>query len=153
VPPSACHAVSSEPSYIVRAARWPEDAPALRAIRARVFVIEQGVPEHLEWDGRDESAIHLLAETGNGVAIGTARLLADGRLGRMAVLPEYRGRGVGSLLLQEALQRARAAGHPCLRLHAQSQVVDFYRRFGFEPVGEPFEEAGIPHRAMQLAIQ
>lgn len=145
--------MSNDPSYIVRPAHWPEDAPALRAVRARVFVVEQGVPERLEWDGRDESAVHLLAETADGVAIGTARLLADGRLGRMAVLPEYRGRGVGSLLLQEALKLARGANHPCLHLHAQSQVVDFYRRFGFEPVGEPFEEAGIPHRAMRLAIQ
>jgi predicted GNAT family N-acyltransferase len=137
----------------IRQASWPQDETALRHVRARVFVAEQGVPEHLEWDGKDPEAVHLIAETAGGVAIGTARLLPGGRLGRMAVLPDYRGQGVGSALLRDALVLARQRGLDALSLHAQLQVVAFYQRFGFETVGDCFEEAGIPHQAMRLTVQ
>jgi predicted GNAT family N-acyltransferase len=139
--------------FHVRQASWSRDAPSIRAIRSRVFVTEQGVPAHLEWDGKDPQALHLLAETPDGRAIGTARLLADGRLGRMSVLPGYRRCGVGSELLKAALLLARQHGIGRVSLHAQIPVVPFYERFGFRPVGAPFEEAGIRHRAMHLAVQ
>jgi predicted GNAT family N-acyltransferase len=142
-----------QPPFRIRQASWPRDEAALRRVRAQVFVAEQGVPEHLEWDGKDPEAVHLIAETAGGLAIGTARLLPGGRLGRMAVLPDYRGRGVGSALLKQALVTARQQGLGTLRLNAQIQVVPFYERFGFETVGERFEEAGILHQAMRLAVQ
>lgn len=118
-----------------------------------MFVTEQGVPEQLEWDGKDAQAVHLIAETASGMAIGTARLLAGGRIGRMAVLANYRGQGVGSALLKQVLRLARQQGLRTLSLHAQIQVVPFYRRFGFEVVGDSFEEAGITHQAMRLTVQ
>jgi predicted GNAT family N-acyltransferase len=139
--------------FHVRQASWPQEEPALRSIRSRVFTAEQGVPEHLEWDGKDAQAVHLIAETTSGVAIGTARLLPGGRLGRMAVLRAYRGQGVGSALLREALRVARQHGLDSLTLHAQVQVMPFYQRFGFEVVGNCFKEAGIPHQAMRLTVQ
>jgi predicted GNAT family N-acyltransferase len=111
------------------------------------------VPQDLEWDGRDTQAVHLLAQMPGGEAVGTARLLDDGRLGRMAVLPEYRGLGIGSALVQRALSLASERGVGRVFLHAQVGVVSFYRRFGFEPVGDVFEEAGIAHQTMQLAVQ
>lgn len=141
------------PAFHVRQAHWPQDESALCSVRARVFIAEQGVPEQLEWDGKDAQALHLLAETRDGVAIGTARLLPDGRLGRMAVLAGYRGRGVGRALLEQALQLARRQRLPAVTLHAQIQVVPFYQRFGFEPIGGVFMEAGISHQAMRLTVQ
>lgn len=154
--PRACGTLPDmqpRPPIRIRQASWSEDEAALRRVRARVFVAEQGVPEHLEWDGRDSEAVHLIAETASGAAIGTARLLAGGRLGRMAVLPDYRGQGVGSALLRYALLLARQQGIGTLRLNAQIQVMPFYQRFGFVTVGERFEEAGIPHQAMRLTVQ
>jgi predicted GNAT family N-acyltransferase len=142
-----------QPPFRIREASWSRDEAALRRVRARVFVVEQGVPEELEWDGRDAQAVHLIAETAGGLAIGTARLLPGGRLGRMAVLPDYRGQGVGSALLKQALVLAGQQGLGTLRLNAQIQVVSFYQRFGFETVGKRFEEAGIPHQAMRLTVQ
>lgn len=136
------------PAYRIRLARWPEDRAAIRSVRHRVFVVEQGVPESLEWDGRDGEALHLLALDGAGEAVGTARLLPEGRIGRMAVLPGHRGRGIGGRLLQTLLEEARRRGLDRLELHAQCQVVDFYRRYGFLPIGEEYLEAGIPHRRM-----
>lgn len=105
------------------------------------------MPPEMEWDEFDELSRHVIAEA-QGSAIGTGRLLPDGHIGRMAVLPAWRGRGVGSALLGTLLELAHAAGHERAMLNAQVRAVAFYRRFGFEPAGEEFLEAGIPHIAM-----
>jgi len=137
------------PDFSILLTDWAHDAPKLAAIRRTVFIDEQGVPEALEWDADDAGAVHLLAVDGEGRAIGCARLLTDGHLGRMAVLPPWRGRGVGRALLAAALDAARTRGHTMLRLSAQTQAAGFYARAGFVAVGSEYEEAGIPHVAMQ----
>ena len=136
--------------FSVRRADWSRDRAALRAVRQRVFVAEQSVPAELEWDGEDEGARHLLAVDAEGQAIGTARLLPSGQIGRRAVLPAWRRRGVGSALLAAALVIATEPGRPAPFLNAQTAVLDFYRRHGFVPEGGEFMEAGIPHCHMVL---
>ena len=128
---------------------WASHRERLTAIRSAVFVVEQGVPEHLELDGEDESARHFLALSAAGEDIGCARLLPSGQIGRMAVLPAHRRCGVGALLLQAAVAAAEAAG--CLRcfLHAQINAEAFYRRAGFIPQSETFMDAGIEHIEME----
>ena len=138
--------------YTVRSARWPEDADALRGIRYRVFVVEQAVPEALEWDGRDAACLHALAHDEQGEVIGCGRLLPDGHIGRMAVVPTWRGKGVGSALLQHLVEVAAAAGHAEVALNAQTHAVPFYTRLGFVPDGPVFMEAGIPHQAMRRVL-
>lgn len=139
--------------FSVGLARWPDDRDALAAVRERVFVREQGVPPALEWDEHDSHAIHLIARDRHGSAIGTARLLPGGQIGRMAVLPQQRGRGVGTRLLAEVLDVARARGLASVFLNAQVQVRDFYARHGFTVTGDVFEEAGIPHVRMVLRFR
>jgi predicted GNAT family N-acyltransferase len=136
----------------VRPARWPDDESAIRAIREAVFVVEQGVPAELEWDGRDAHCAQVLALDSRGNPIGTARMLPDGHIGRMAVLAPWRGQGVGRALLGKLLRLAAAQDLEKVWLHAQTRAADFYRRQGFRVVGESFEEAGIPHVAMILHI-
>ena len=134
----------------IRCADWhdPTDHERLSAIRRAVFIVEQQVPEALEWDDDDATATHLLAiDPASGEAVGTARILPDGKIGRMAVLQPWRGRGIGRTLLREAIARSRRKPF----LHAQVQAIDFYRAEGFIPTGEPFDEAGIPHRLMIMA--
>lgn len=138
--------------FVVRAADWVADGAVLRAIRTEVFVAEQRVPAELEWDADDERARHVLALTADGGPVGTGRLLADGRIGRMAVLRPWRGKGAGGALLAELLRIARATGLDDLALHAQVHAIGFYARYGFEPEGETFLEAGIPHRAMRRRL-
>jgi predicted GNAT family N-acyltransferase len=133
--------------FSVRAADWNLDRPALRAVREQVFVREQAVPIELEWDEFDPLCQHVVAEAA-GQAIGTGRLLPDGHIGRMAVLKSWRGRGVGSALLETLLRLARDRGIRRVRLNAQSRAVAFYRRHGFVTEGEEFLEAGIRHRSM-----
>jgi len=138
--------------YSVRVADWSRDEAALSAVRRVVFMEEQGVSAELEWDGLDADARHLLALDGAGNAIGTARLLPDGHIGRMAVLKPWRGHGVGTALLRAALELARAQGWPAVELSAQTHAIAFYARHGFTPYGEEFMDAGIPHRQMRLSL-
>lgn len=116
-------------------------------VREAVFIHEQHVPEELEWDGEDEGALHALAVDENGNVIGTGRLLSDGHIGRMAVLPQWRGRGVGKEILLELLHYCKQ--HSLMPyLDAQTHATGFYRALGFMEEGEEFMDAGIPHRRM-----
>lgn len=139
-------------SFIIRILAWPEAKPLARPVRRKVFVEEQGVPVALEWDEWDERSDHAVAVDGSGHAIGTARLLPDGRVGRMAVLKPWRGQGIGAALLSAMIEQARRRAFAQVTLHAQTRAAGFYRRFGFSERGEKFSEAGIPHVEMTLDL-
>jgi len=138
--------------FTVRILAWREALPLARPVRDKVFIEEQRVPRELEWDEWDESCDHAVAVDAAGNAIGTARLLPDGRIGRMAVLKERRGKGVGAALLRAMLDRARERSMTRAVLHAQVRAAGFYRRFRFRERGEEFLEAGIPHVEMTLEL-
>jgi len=131
---------------------WEELRADLLQIRYRVFVHEQGVPLELEQDAQDPRALHLLAWSEERKAVGCARLLPDGQIGRLAVLPTWRRRGIGSALLRELIHCARARGQDAVFLHAQCAAESFYRRFGFVVSSGVFKEAGVDHKRMQLPL-
>ncbi|HEV7928568.1 MAG TPA: GNAT family N-acetyltransferase [Nitrosospira sp.] len=135
-------------TYTVRVANWHDDSASLKLVREAVFILEQGISLELEWDGLDAECIHVLAADARLRPIGTARLLPDGTIGRMAVLKEWRRQGVGSALMERLLGEARDRQIREVTLNAQVYVTAFYRKFGFEAVGEEFMEAGIPHMRM-----
>jgi predicted GNAT family N-acyltransferase len=128
--------------------RWSEALPLARPVREAVFIVEQNVPRELEWDQWDERSIHALALDANGSVLGTARLLPDGHLGRMAVLAEHRAKGIGTALARALIEQAASQGIVEIVLSAQTHAVGFYRRLGFIERGPCFEEAGIPHVEM-----
>jgi predicted GNAT family N-acyltransferase len=130
---------------------WATLGEEATAIRHAVFVIEQQVPLELELDEMDACSLHVVAYRGER-AIGTARLLPDGHIGRMAVRKEWRGAGVGSRLLKALMQAAQSRGDRLVRLNAQRQAQDFYARHGFVQQGEEFLDAGIPHIAMHCRL-
>ncbi len=136
----------------IRIVTWREEAASIRAVREAVFVREQGIPERLEWDGLDPECIHVLAEDRRLRPVGTGRLAPGGRIGRMAVLAGWRGRGVGTGLLEMLLRAAGEAGHGQVYLHAQLPVRAFYARHGFRCEGPPFREAGIEHVRMARGL-
>ena len=135
----------------IEAVDWPDRRDDLRAIRKSVFIEEQHVPKELEWDGLDPGCTHVLATIG-ATPVATARLTPQGQIGRMAVLREFRGRGIGSQLLAAVVEQARRAGHTEVFLHAQVSVIGFYERHGFVAEGENFMDAGIEHRTMRLSL-
>lgn len=137
--------------FEVRLVPWSVEGERLSAVRRQVFIDEQGIPADMAGDAHDELATHVLATSVNGEAIGCGRLLADGQIGRMAVLKPWRGKGVGQALLQVLLSASgKPAGRADVWLMAQASAIEFYRRQGFVADGEPFVEAGIPHQKMKL---
>ncbi|MBY6154701.1 GNAT family N-acetyltransferase [Vannielia litorea] len=125
------------------------------AVRIAVFVKEQGVPAKLENDALDAGARHLLA-TRDGRPVGTARVMHEGKtgkIGRVCVLKELRGTGLGLALMQAALDKLRGMGGiERVQLGAQTSALPFYTRLGFAPFGEVFDSVGIPHVMMERAL-
>jgi predicted GNAT family N-acyltransferase len=134
---------------VVKILPWADARTAAQCIREAVFVAEQGVPREIELDDWDERCEHALAYDASGRPVGTGRLLPDGHIGRMAVLRESRGQGVGGEVLEALIERARERGMRCVALNAQTHAAPFYARYGFIVAGETFMEAGIPHVAME----
>lgn len=138
--------------FRVERVTWKDAENDLRMLRDLIFIREQKVPPELEWDGEDENCVHLLARDGKNRAIGTARMTADGQIGRMAVLRAWRNKGVGSTMLTALTTIARARQLPSVKLNAQTQVIGFYKRHDFESHGVEFMDAGIPHQHMVRSL-
>lgn len=127
---------------------WNSSKAQLTFVRRQVFIIEHGIDEQDEWDDKDKSAVHFVAFGTTAVPIGVCRLTEDGQIGRLAVLPNYRQQGNGTLLLRKALQVAREMELKEVYLHAMVDVQTFYHAHGFETDGRIFMEAGKPHVKM-----
>ena len=152
--------------FHVEATSWDADLRDLRAVRGQVFVIEQHVPIEDEWDALDEKSHHVIARDARGQPIGTGRLVPPrtpagdsdrpataASIGRMAVLVDWRGHGVGAAILRLLLEQARSLGYTAVELHAQSHAIEFYAGFGFEAYGDEFDECGITHRMMRRRLE
>ena len=143
-----------EPPVTLREARWPDQRDELQAVRRRVFIEEQGVPEQDEWDDADARARHVLAVDGRSAApVGTGRLEPGGKIGRVAVLAPHRGAGIGAAIVRRLVNHATELGYEAVYLHSQTAAAGFYRRLGFQAEGPVFEEVGIPHVRMRLGIE
>jgi predicted GNAT family N-acyltransferase len=139
--------------FTVSLVSWHDAEPLLRVVREAVFIREQGVSEELEWDGLDADCRHALALSLQGEAIGCGRLLANGHIGRVAVLPQWREQRVGTAIMESLLAEARAQELPRVDVDAQTQAMPFYQRLGFVEQGEEFMDAGLPHIGMVLEFQ
>ena len=144
--------MSANATFAIRTTRWTDAESPLRSVRHAVFVVEQHVPESLEWDDADAVSLHALAVDAAGKPIGCARLLPDGHIGRVAVLAAWRRRGVGHALVARLIDEARGRGDARVIVNAQVDAMAFYARYGFVATGDVFEEAGIPHRIMERAL-
>lgn len=138
--------------FTVSLISWHDGAPLLKSVREAVFIQEQGIPVELEWDGLDESCRHALALSHQGDAIGCGRVLSDGHIGRIAVLPAWRKQKVGTAIMEALLNYARSHDYPQVNVDAQTYAVPFYQRFEFVEQGEVFQDAGLPHIKMHLKL-
>lgn len=138
--------------FTVSLVGWHDGEPLLRSVREAVFIREQGVPEEMEWDGLDEGCRHALALNLNGGAIGCGRIMADGHIGRIAVLPEWRKQKVGTAIMEALLDYAREHDYKQVDVNAQTNAVQFYRNFDFVEQGDVFMDAGLPHIKMRLKL-
>jgi predicted GNAT family N-acyltransferase len=132
--------------------KWIDSLSQLKNIREKVFIQEQKVTPQLEWDGMDEKAIHFLVFN-DKAAIGCARAIVikdHMQLGRMAILKEYRGQGIGGALIEKAMTIAKLNQLSAIYISAQCHAIDFYKKFGFEVTSDIYLDAEIPHRDMTL---
>ncbi|HTY02488.1 MAG TPA: GNAT family N-acetyltransferase [Rhodocyclaceae bacterium] len=138
--------------YDVEDGDWTRLGSLVGPVRESVFVREQGVPADMEYDDWDLHSLHAMARGPGGEPIGTGRLLPDGHIGRVAVLPAWRGKGVGEALMTRLMNEAMRRGNRSVVLNSQASAIDFYRKLGFEPQGPGFMEAGIPHQEMVCSL-
>ncbi len=139
-------------AYRIETTTYNQHLNGIQHVRRKVFIEEQGIDSALEWDEHDASATFAVAINEQNLVIGTARLLSHGKIGRMAVLMEYRRQGVGTALLRHLMMLARQLGYQQVALSAQQSVMEFYRRQGFVAIGPPHVEVGIPHQNMQCVF-
>ena len=144
--------MKEEHGYELRLLDWDEAGAQAMPLRMAVFVVEQGVPAELERDEFDAVSRHALVETAAGEVIATSRLLPDGHIGRMAVLKAWRNRGIGGLMLDGLMMKAKERGDTEVALSAQVHAVPFYRAHGFVAEGDEYLEAGIRHQAMKRRL-
>ena len=130
---------------------WHKDEAHLRAVRTPVFVEEQHVTPEFEWDEIDATAIHLLASL-NGEPIGCLRIIDYYKIGRMAVLKQYRGIGLGTSLLLGAVEICKKYGSKQVALSAQTHAITFYEKAGFKQISGEYCDVDIPHVDMLLTI-
>lgn len=140
-------------NFTICTVTWHDAEPLLRAVREAVFIREQCVPEELEWDGLDEGSHHVLALSNAGQAIGCGRILPNAHIGRIAVMHEWRGKKVGTAILEGLLAYAGNRGYKEVDLDAQVHALPFYLRFGFIPEGDEFMDANIPHRKIRMKLE
>ncbi|MFH8380936.1 GNAT family N-acetyltransferase [Kitasatospora sp. NPDC018058] len=149
----------------IRVAEGEADLTLVRDVRREVFIVEQNVPEELEYDEYDRTSVHLLAVAADGAALGTGRLIfgeqalkltggVEGRvlLGRLAVVAAARGTGLGAELVRAIEAAGLERGAVEVELHAQVQALGFYERLGYVAEGPVYDDAGIPHRTMTRAL-
>ncbi|CAH6841009.1 GNAT family N-acetyltransferase [Vibrio chagasii] len=128
-----------------------ENEQSIRSIRENVFINEQSIAPEIEFDGLDSSAIHAVV-TVDGKPVGTGRILSDGHIGRIAIMRDFRGQGLGSKIVLSLIDEAKKSGYKRVYLGSQKQAIDFYTKLGFTPFGEEFMEAGIVHLSMEKAL-
>ena len=138
-------------SNTVRELDWSREGDRVKPLREKVFTEEQQVDPSIQWDNRDNEARHAVIEA-DGTIVAYGRLLPDGKIGRLAVARELRGTGLGRQVLDALIAMAREDGLDAVYLHAQAHATEFYSKAGFQPEGDVFEEAGIPHQGMRLPL-
>ena len=132
----------------IKTVNFKENFSEIEKIRTSVFIKEQNVPIELEWDEFDNDSTHVIAYY-DSKPVGTARLLNDGHIGRMAVLKAYRNRKIGENMLKYILELANTKAIDNIELSAQSHAVGFYKKYGFVVTSDVYMDAGIPHYTMQ----
>jgi predicted GNAT family N-acyltransferase len=143
--------MSWQDGLVLRTGSWQALGADAGSVRRAVFVVEQGVPDALEWDEWDERSVHVVAYR-DAEPVGTGRLLPDSHIGRMAVLPACRRQRLGARILTRLVEIAAARGDAAVVLSAQSYVCAFYAAHGFEAEGDEYLEVGIPHRRMRRPL-
>lgn len=144
--------IKQNSEFTLQVGSWDSLKKGAQYVREIVFICEQNIPAELEMDAMDINCIHAVVSDGRGQAIATGRLLPDAHIGRMAVLKEFRGLGIGYSVLDALCNQAKQRGYAVVRLNAQIGAENFYTKYGFLREGEEFIEANIAHISMVKSL-
>ena len=139
----------------VKLAQTEQEKELAFDIRKKVFVEEQGIPLHLEIDEFDQTATHFVVlEADEPIAAARIREIESnvGKIERVCVLSEHRRKHLGVLLMNALEEHAKQKGWKKLKLNAQTNAIPFYEKLAFQVNSPEFDDAGIPHRAMEKEI-
>lgn len=143
-------------NVIIKIAKYPEEFSLIKTVRKQVFQEEQKVPFELEFDGKDDQSIHLLAYV-EKQAIATTRIRKISpnqvKIERLAVLPKFRRKGIAKKLMIKALEIIETNDYQEIVIHAQEYIKKLYQKLGFIQIGNSFIEAGIIHVKMAKKIK
>jgi predicted GNAT family N-acyltransferase len=140
--------MNGERNFSITLADWETRKNDISGIRTKVFIKEQKIPFDEEFDDEDLTAVHVLACTVENIVAGTARLLNNRKIGRVAVLKDWRGKGIGREMVLYLMDLAKSRGATQIELDAQHHAVSFYEKMGYRVTGGEFLDAGIPHFKM-----
>ena len=137
---------------------YGDDLSEVFAIRRKVFVEEQKIPDSIEFDGYDSEAMHVIVyeEAGSKIAVATGRIIYNGQdcqIGRVAVLKEFRGKKYGDFTVRMLLNKAFTAGINEVTINCQQSAEEFCSKIGFHRVGCNFTEAGISYCKMIINVK
>jgi len=138
--------------FVIQSGPWSQLQHDAKLIRSMVFIEEQHISEADEWDEQDAISLHFVVYA-QDQPIATARLLENNSIGRVAVLQQYRGEGIGKLLMQQIIQVAKQQNRAFLQLSAQVYAIRFYENLGFQVQGEEYLDCEIPHIDMWLSLK
>ena len=144
---------NSKPVYLLREATWKADRNELMDVRTSVFIEEQMVPVKDEIDEFDPVSHHVLITDERDKPVGSGRLNPEGQIGRMAVLKEHRGNGIGDMMMRHFMKKALNDGRKIIEMSAQTHAIPFYSKYGFTTVGRVYDEVGIPHQKMVYIVK
>ncbi|MBU3023093.1 GNAT family N-acetyltransferase [Aestuariibacter sp. A3R04] len=140
-------------TFTIENVDWQSGKNRLTALRQQVFVLEWHLPDHIEFDERDKDAIHVLVYDKESTPIATARLTADGEIGRIAVKKYYRSPTLYRALFNTLVTAGKCIKVPYIKVLCRLDSVEKHRLMGYEPDGRVFMEAGIPRQRMRCPIQ
>ena len=123
----------------------------IKKLRYDTFVVERGVPQDLEFDGKDSKFLHFTLWEKNTL-VACLRANENGKLlhmGRFAVKKELRKNGYGKVLMEKLCEYAKEKGYLGVELSAVETAVGFYEKQGFLKIGDFYLETGVPHIYMK----
>ena len=127
---------------------WATAAAEIISVRRKVFVVERRFDKKMLYDKFDTDSFHLIATNEGEQTIGCGRLTRDGRLGRIAVLIDQRGKGIGTMILGRLIKIAEQNQIKNISLNTERDLVNFYQQQSFAETGPVYMKQGVPYQHM-----
>lgn len=133
--------------------QWKQAEPLLKNIREKVFVCEWRIPKKVEFDRKDKSAFHMIVcDDATQEPVATGRIMPNGEISRICVLPSYRKHKIDKMVLRGLLKVAADIGLNKVYINSPLEKVEHYQENNFDVAGSVYMEAGIARQKMACEV-